>query len=166
MDYDGEIRNLPIDQIVHWSLSAKVMIIIQHDDQLLLNMLKNFIQQNIDGALGLLPEFRGLLQVSEERVPKAGDSLLDSVCQVTQKSGRVGVCVIQLIPDERPLLLAKKVGNQRRLSRSRVSGDERHGQFQVRVQAFDQAWTRQHLGSRSRRQEFGAQKKRSRRNSS
>src|SRR6266446_5730549 len=73
-------------------------------------------------------------KISDQGVPKIAHSLLNPVSQIAKENRWVGVRAIQLIPNERLFLFTKEVGNQGRLSGSRISGDQRHWQSQVRVQ--------------------------------
>src|SRR5215813_10351411 len=132
-----------------------MMIIVEHYDELLLNVLENFVQQDISSAFWLLREFVRL-QVSEYCFAEVRDALLDSVCEISNKHGRVAVCMIELIPDVGLFLLTQEISHQSGLARTGVGRDQRHRQREVRVQTLDQSFAEKQLGRRSGRQQFCA----------
>src|SRR5437588_2853654 len=105
-----------------------MMIVIEDYDHLLLDPFENLIQEHICGALWLLRQLLRLLQVSKNRFAKIRDSLLNAVREIAEEHGRIGVRVIELIPDVRSLLLSQKVRHQRCLSRSGIGSDQRYRQ--------------------------------------
>src|ERR1044072_3144497 len=117
---------------------AEMVIIVQDDDQLLFDAFEDFIQEYVGRALCLLPQILRLLQKSEHGFAKAGNLLLNAVSEIAKKHRRVGISVIQLIPDERTLLFAQEVRDQGRLSRTGVGGDQGYWQGEVSAQSFNQ----------------------------
>src|SRR5258708_15827842 len=93
-------------------LTAEVMIVVQNQNHLLLDAFQNLIQEYVGCSFRLLREFLRLLQERKHRLTKAGDSLLNSVSQITEENSRVGIRVIQLIPDISPFLLPQKIAHQ------------------------------------------------------
>jgi len=132
------------------------VIIVEDDDQLLLDAFEDLIQQHVNTALGLLSQFVSLLQLSEHRVAKSGNLLLDSMCQIAQKNRRICIGVIQLVPNVGLFLFAQKVGNQRSLSRTGISCDQRNRKREVPMQALDEPGTGKHVRRRTWRQKFCA----------
>src|ERR1041384_8531444 len=101
-----------------------MVIIIEHDQQLLLNELENLVQQNVCGTFRLLRELLRLLQVREGLLAKVRHALLNSKREIAEEDGRVSVRVIELIPNVRVLLLTNKVRDQRSLSGPRIRSHE------------------------------------------
>src|ERR1700674_3028993 len=138
---------------MHRRLGTQMVIVVEDDNQLLLDAFENLIQQHINSPLWLLSQFVRLLQISEQRVAKTGYLLLDSVCQISQKHRRIGIGMIQLVPDVRLFLFAQKVGNQRGLSRTGVSCNERYRKGEVRMQTLNEPGTGKHFRRRTWRQQ-------------
>ena len=102
-----------------------MMIVVQDQNELLFNSFQHLVQKNIDGAFGMLRQFAGgFLKIRKHRFAKAGHLLPDPKSEVTKKHGRVGVGVVQLVPDKLSLVSAQKVGDQRGFSRTGVGGDQ------------------------------------------
>src|SRR5262245_49898528 len=102
---------------MHGGLDSEMMIIVEHEDQLVLDMFEHLIDQYIYRTFRILV-YLGcfLLQVGECRLPEAGNDLLDSMCDVTEEGYRVGVSVIELIPDNLFCPLTYEIGDQRGFS--------------------------------------------------
>src|ERR1041384_7566516 len=135
-----------------------MVIIIEHDQQLLLNELENLVQQNVCGTFRLLRELLRLLQVREGLLAKVRHALLNSKREIAEENGRVSVGVIELIPNVGMLLLTNKIRDQRSLSGSGIRSHQRDRQRQVCLQSFNQMRSRQNLRRAPRRQQLGAQK--------
>jgi len=58
----GKISDQAINQSMHRSLSAEVVIVVEHDDQLLLNVFQDFIQEHINRRSDCSASFPGLLK--------------------------------------------------------------------------------------------------------
>jgi hypothetical protein len=78
-----------------------MVVIVQHENELLFNSIQNFVQENVYGAFGVLREFAGgFLQIGKKGFAKAWDKLLNAETQVTKKDRRIGIGVVQLVPDK------------------------------------------------------------------
>src|SRR5262249_33306629 len=106
-------------------LSAEMVIIVEHYDQLLLDMLENLIQQHIGCAFRLLRKLIRL-QVCENRFAEIRHALLDALREITKKHGRVTGGMVELRPNVGPALLSQDIGNQSWLARTGIGGDQRH----------------------------------------
>src|SRR5205814_9114444 len=79
VNYIRQVRDQPVQDRVHWCLSAEMMIVVKYHDQLLLDALHNLVDQDIRGTFGLLREVVTLLEVSEGNVPEARHALANSL---------------------------------------------------------------------------------------
>ena len=116
MNHVGQVGNQTIQDRVYRRVRAEMMIIIEHDQQLLFDALENLVQQHIRGSFRLLRELLRLLQVREGLLAKLRHPLLNSKREIAEEDRRVSVCVIELIPNVWMLLLTNKVRDQRRLA--------------------------------------------------
>jgi hypothetical protein len=57
--YVRQISQQPIEHGMHPSLLAQVVIVVQHQDELLLDSVQHFVQENIHGALRMLRQLAG-----------------------------------------------------------------------------------------------------------
>ena len=122
----GQVSEQPIKHRVDRRVLAQMMIIVQNQDQLLFDSLQNFIQENINRAFRMLREFAGRLPADRRTCfAKAGHLLLDAEGEITKKHGRIGVGVVELIPDKLPFVSSEKVRNQRGFSGAGIGGDQR-----------------------------------------
>ena len=65
------------------------------------NEVQDFVEENVNGAFGLLGEFGGgLLQVRKRGRAEFGDDAADAVREIAEEDERVGVGAVELIPDE------------------------------------------------------------------
>src|SRR2546423_13584424 len=102
-----------------------MVVIVQHQDELLLNSLQNFVQENVYRAFGMLCEFAGgFLQIGKQGFAKARHKLLDAETQITKKDGRISICVVQLVPDELTFVCAEKIRDQSGFSRAGVGSNQ------------------------------------------
>src|SRR5688572_19109747 len=109
-----------------------MMVIIQHQNELLLYLFQNFVEENVYRALGVLREFtRCFLQIGKHGLAKARYKLLDTEGQVSKKNGRVRVRVIQLVPDKLAFVSAQKIRHQGGFSRSGIGGYQRQRKAEI-----------------------------------
>src|SRR5687768_7622888 len=115
------------------SVSAQMMVIVQHQDELLLDSLQDFVQKNIRSAFRVLRDFTGsFLKVGEERFTKAGYSLLDAKSEIPQEHRGVSIGMIQLVPNKLSLVGSEEIGHQGGFSRPGVGGNQSEWIGQVR----------------------------------
>jgi len=111
----GKISDQAINQSMHRSLSAEVVIVVEHDDQLLLNVFQDFIQEHINRPIRLLassPPAVNKLTAS----PKIAHSLLNPAGQIAKEND--GSASVRSSDTKRTVVpVTKEVGNQGRLSR-------------------------------------------------
>src|SRR5687767_11541901 len=136
-------------------LPADVVVVIEHEDERLLNRLKYLVYHEVDRSFRKSEHLLvGLAQIRKDRLAEFGTEILDTTGDITQKHDRVGVSVIQLIPDGLPVLITDEIGDQRGLPTPCVGSHQRDRRAEIRLQFFRKAWPFEQLGGGSRWKEF------------
>jgi hypothetical protein len=120
-----EISEQPIEHRMHRRVFAEMMVIVQDEDELLLDAIQHLVEKHIDGAFGMLREFAGcFLEIGKESFAKAGHLLANTEGEVTKEYRKIGIRVVQLIPDKLSFVRSQKIRDQGSFSRAGVGGDE------------------------------------------
>src|SRR5882672_9129964 len=108
-------------------LSAEMVVVVQHQDELLFDSLQHLVEKNVDGAFGMLREFAGsFLEIRKESFAKAGHLLPNTEGEVAKKHRRIRIRVVKLVPDKFSLVSSQEVRDQGGLSGAGIGRD--HGQ--------------------------------------
>src|SRR5258705_5127852 len=117
---------------MYGSFSAKVMIVVEDDNELLFNSFEDFVQQHVNRTLRILGQLRrSFLEVRKHGLAKAGYNLLNSKRQITEEYKWIGIRMVQLIPNVVPLVGAQEVSDKRRLSGAGVGGYQCYRMCQI-----------------------------------
>ena len=68
---------------MHGGVGAEVVVVVEHDDQRLLDLIERFVEQRVHGSFGALPDLcRRLPQIGERRLAEIRDELPDAIRDV------------------------------------------------------------------------------------
>jgi hypothetical protein len=149
-----------VDDAVNNGLSADVVIVIEDDDERLLNAFKYLVDKKVCGPLGRSKQLLiSVSEVLEYRYAEIGDYVLDPVGNVTEKRARLGVCVVELIPDRWARLSADKFGDKSRFATAGVGGNKRDRGMKISFECMYETRPRQYVGNRARGHKLCAQEK-------
>ena len=81
--------------------------------------------------------------------PKSGREIFYSLGDIAEKNDRVGIGVVELVPNGRAGLVADKIGDQRGLAAARIGRDHGDRGIKVETQFFGQTGAFEKLGNRS-----------------
>jgi hypothetical protein len=117
-----------------------VVVVVEHDDKLTADYLENLVQEHVNGARWIAGDLVSRLpQVGKRDVAEAWHGLPDSVREIFEEDKRVGVRVVELIPDELACVCLDEARDECSFTGASGGGDERDRVREVGLEAFDQA---------------------------
>src|SRR5918993_4811441 len=137
MDQVRRILQEPIYQLVNDGIAADMVIVIQNKNEWLLDRLKYLVYQQVGRSFRKAKHlFVSFAQVRKDSFAECRIEILDALGYITEKDDRIGVSMVQLVPNRGPCLAANEVSDQSGLAASGVRRNHCYGRAQVGLQLF------------------------------